>query len=122
MVHIAPNEQIDCLNRTAATLEHGVSEIKRENLSTTTFADFPLPRLENCAVALGCTLYRMDEIGTTSQAVIYGEIQKMHIEDAVITPHDIRLVIDPQKLDPLARLGGNNYASLGELLQAIRPK
>lgn len=122
VVHIAPSEQIDHLNRTSASLDHGVSEIKQEKLETATFADFPLPRLESCDIALGCTLYRLDEIGNVPQAVIYGEIEKMYVADEVISSHDNRLIIDAQKLNPLARLGGKYYSVLGELLQAARPK
>jgi len=122
VVHIAATEQIEPLNQSAATLNHGISEVKQAELTTTPFEGFSLPRLESCSIALGCTLYRLDEIGNTPQAVIYGQIEHMYIDDDIVIPHDTRLVIDAKKLNPLARLGGNDYAGLGELLQAARPK
>ncbi len=122
VVHIANTTQLNALNQTAATLNHGDSELHRTGLSTVPFEGFPLPRVSGCGIALGCRLYQMDEIGNTPQAVIYGQIEKMYVDDALICPHDTRLMIDPKRVDPLSRLGGSHYAALGELLGADRPQ
>ncbi|HEY7773840.1 MAG TPA: flavin reductase family protein [Marinagarivorans sp.] len=122
VVHIASCDALMAVNDSAATLNHGDSEVARQGLSLERFGDFSVPRLSGCAVAMGCRLYRVDEIGNAPQAVIYGQIETLFVDDSVITPHSERLVVDGKKLDPLARLGGNFYGNLGELLVANRPK
>ena len=122
VVHIAGTDHLNALNQSAATLAHGVSEVSQCALTTVPFEGFSLPRLEGCAIALGCSLYRIDKIGAAEQAVIYGKIEVMYVEDTALQAHESRLVIDPKALDPLSRLGGNHYCALGETLSAKRPQ
>ena len=122
VVHIASCDALRAVNDSAATLNHGDSELVHQGLKLEHFGDFCLPRLSACAVAMGCRLYRVDEIGNAPQALIYGQIETLFIDDQIITPDDERLMVDGKKLDPLARLGGRFYGNLGELLVADRPK
>ncbi len=122
VVHIASSTHLDAVNRSAASLDHGVSEVETLQLPLAELEGFTLPRLADCAVAFGCELHRLDEIGNTPQAVIYGEIKTMYADDRVVLPGEAdRLVLEAQSLDPLARLGGSDYAVLGELRSAQRP-
>lgn len=123
VVHIADTSLLQPLNDSAETLNHGVSELEKLALPTVPFDDFALPRIEDCHVAMACTLYRMDEIGDTPQAIIYGEIKKLYVSDEAATIDETsRLTIDPDVVDPLCRLGGSWYSELGDLLRADRPK
>lgn len=122
VVHIASADSLDVLNKSAATLEQCRSEIELLGLEVEKFEGFSLPRLTTAPLAFGCELYRIDEIGNTPQAVIYGEIKCMYVADSAVEAHPERLVINPEKLNPLSRLGGSHYAKLGSLLSANRPK
>ena len=123
VIHIAGTKHLEVLNQSAQELPHGESEVTRLGLETSRFENFPLPRLSDCDLALGCSLYRMDEVGNQAQAVIYGEIQVMYVSDdiAQVNERD-RLVVDAVKLDPLSRLGGGDYSGLGKALRVERPK
>lgn len=122
VVHIASTGQMENMAQTAATLDHGESEVVKAGLETVPFEEFDLPRLSCCKIALGCQLYRIDEIGNSPQSVVYGQIEKMFIDDELIENNESRLVLNPQKLDPLSRLGGNDYSGLGGILQVARPE
>ena len=123
VLHIAGSDLLEPLNSSAATLNHGNSEVTMQNLETVPFDGFSLPRLKRCQIALACTLYRVDEIGNVPHAVIYGEIKSMYVNDSILDlSNPDRLVIDPKKLDPLGRLGGSFYSVLGEVLGAPRPE
>ena len=50
---------------------------------------------------------------------LIARIELVHVADEVI---DSEGRIDPRRLDPLARLGGDDYASLGALREVARPK
>lgn len=122
VVHISDETQLDAVNQSSAALDHGVSEVNELGLPLSDFDGFSLPRLADCAIAFGCRLHRLDEIGNAPQAVIYGEIQTMYVDERVLLPDDSgKLVIDPRKMKPLARMGGAEYSTLGELLSAKRP-
>ncbi|MFT6389481.1 MAG: hypothetical protein ACJAUP_002874, partial [Cellvibrionaceae bacterium] len=41
--------------------------------------------------------------------------------DEVVEENNGRYVIDAQKINPLARLGGTSYAKLGEVFSLVRP-
>lgn len=122
VLHIANRDLLGPLNASAATLNHGDSELEAEGLETVVFDGFSLPRLKACPIAMACTLYRIDEIGNAPQTLVYGEIKSMYLNDNIMDmATKDRLVVQPNKLDPLSRLGGNYYSVLGELLTANRP-
>ncbi|WP_053981803.1 flavin reductase family protein [Marinagarivorans algicola] len=127
VVHIASTNQVDDLNASAQTLDYGQSEIDKQALMLAEFPGFNLPRLQNCKVAMACRLYSSHEIGDAPQTIVYGEIKQLYIDDTITNSEeylnnpDSRLIIDPEALDPLARLGGNAYSQIGAKFDVKRP-
>ncbi len=120
VVHIAHVQALPELNASSAELASGASEIDALSLPTASFGDFRLPRLRDCRVALACERYQVVEIGT--QAVIFGRVVSIYVEDGLAVPDGRgRLRIDPLALDPLCRLGGDQYAGLGVVQTLARP-
>jgi len=74
------------------------------------------PCVAESPVSLECQLDR--EIALGESRLIVGEILRAHARDEVLT--DGR--VDVTKLQPLARLGGEWYAGLGDLLRLSRPR
>jgi len=123
VVHIPSTRHIESVNKTSTSLDHGESEIDLAELELVNIEGFPLPQIKGCDIAMACKLHRIDEIGNTPQAVIYGEIISLIVSNELLIPNEKkRLQIDGQKLDPLARLGGNHYTAIGKTLTANRPK
>jgi flavin reductase (DIM6/NTAB) family NADH-FMN oxidoreductase RutF len=73
------------------------------------------PRVGESPVSLECTLHREIPLGDASFVV--GEIVRAHVDDRVIV--DGR--VDPMRLAPLGRLGGNAYSPLREVIRMDRP-
>lgn len=124
VIHIASAEQVADLNNSSANLPNEESEVDSFDLKTTPFdTDFPLPRLNACRVAYACELHEIHEIGNAPMSMILGEIKSLYIDDDIIdTSVNNRLKIDALKLNPLARLGGNNYSSLADIMTVKRPE
>lgn len=81
-----------------------------------------LPRLVGPMVAFFCVRYEIHEIGDPTRAVIYGRVTHVHVDDAAArVTEGGRLLVDASRIDPLARLGGNQFAGLGERLEVPRP-
>lgn len=122
VIHIASDDQAEIVTQTAATLAHGDSELFATDLTTTAFDDFPLPRLEQCHIAYGCELYEIKEIGDLPQTLIFVEIKHLYINDQVLNTEDPeRINIAADKVKPLARLGGGEYASITAPFSLKRP-
>ena len=122
VVHIAPRELAEPLVATAASLPHGESEVSAAGLKTEPVEGFSLPRVVGPRVAMCCSKHAIHEVGDGPQALILGQVRLMWVDDSIVENRDRRIMIDPQGIDPLARLGGNEYASLGKLFSVKRPK
>jgi flavin reductase (DIM6/NTAB) family NADH-FMN oxidoreductase RutF len=121
VIHIASVDQSQIVNNSAAELAYGESELAREQLPLAEFPGCSVPRLRDCHVAYHCLLHEVHEIGPNKQAMVYAEIKQLYLSDEVVEENNGRYVIDAQKINPLARLGGTSYAKLGEVFSLVRP-
>ena len=119
VVHIANRNQLSILNQTAAPLAHNESEL--DSINTELVAqDFALPRLAQCPVALNCIKHDIHLLGDGPQAVIYLEVVSAYLDDKLqINEH---YQFSAQNLDPIARLGADDYSLLGDILTLARPQ
>jgi flavin reductase (DIM6/NTAB) family NADH-FMN oxidoreductase RutF len=121
-VHIADARSLDALNQSSATLDKNESELEQLQLTTTGFEGAALPRLSACKIAYACTLHAIHEIGTLPQAVIYGEVKSIYIDDSIVTSNDKgRIKVHADRLQPISRLGADEYMQAGEVISIKRP-
>lgn len=116
VIHIPHRTQAQAVTDTAQPFDFGVSELPVANQTLVEWPGVPLPRLREARVAFYCTLERIVELPPKPFGLIFGEIQSGFVADELVSATSPRLVIDPKKLDPLSRLGGDGYATLGEVL------
>ncbi len=122
IVHIASCAQLQDLNLTSATLPSGESEISAVNIATVAVAGFRLPRIADSKVAFMCQVHRIQEIGNNRQSLVFGEISNIYIQDECTKINEKgRLTINPQAIQPLSRLGANQYSTFGQILMVKRP-
>jgi len=119
VIHIPHREQADAVTASSAVLEHGESEVDDLGLKLESFEGSDLPRLADCRIAMVCERYQILDIGPVPQALILGEVKRIYIADAVLDS-DGRVRAD--KVDPIARLGGDDYSTLGDILTVPRPR
>lgn len=122
VIHIANVELAEQVTQSAATLEHGVSEVETNEIELVDFDGFSLPRVKACPIAFGCTLFEVKEIGETPQSLIFAQIETAYIDPSVIGERSDRLVVDALRVNPLSRLGGSEYAVLERTFSVARPK
>jgi flavin reductase (DIM6/NTAB) family NADH-FMN oxidoreductase RutF len=123
VVNIAHAEQAALVSASSAELPLNDSELQRSGMETVPFGDGPLLRLSACRIAFACELHQVIELGPLPQALIFGLIKSVYIDDAIAARDEKgRLHVDIAKLDPLCRLGGDQYAGLGTLLNIPRPR
>ena len=122
VVHIASSDLVDDVNLSAANLEYGDSEIESIGLETTSMSGSKLPRLANAKIAMACSLYEIKEIGNKPMSLVFGEINQIYVCDSIISEQNERTLINADDLQPLVRLGGNDYASISPSFTVERPK
>ncbi|RUO22361.1 flavin reductase family protein [Aliidiomarina iranensis] len=131
VVHIAPENLAESVTESSRSLPATESELEHLALDTETFEGFPLPRIAGCPIAFGCKLHALQDVPGAPQTMVFGEIQRVFIDDRVGNIEkqkksdgstSSRLVVDALAVQPIARLGADQYATLGRILNISRPK
>lgn len=122
VIHIAGREMLSVLNESSIALPHGESEVQRLGLETVAFGGFDLPRLRLARVAFACRRYVIHELGPKRQALILGRIVSAYLDDGVVRRRGSGFEVLAAALDPIARLGGGEYAMLTDYTKLPRPK
>ena len=118
VIHLTSVELSEKMVKTSAELPPEKDEFEIAGLEKAESTDVKPPRLKDAKVAMEGTLYKHIEVGNGPGDMILVEIVRIHIDDDIL---DERGRPDSSKLDPLARLGGRQYASLTEAWEIIRP-
>ncbi len=123
VIHIANSELAVPVTKSASVLEPGDSEIDLCGLKTQRVEGFSLPRVIGPKIAMYCRFYEEKTIGNNDQHIVFGLIEKIWLDDDVVHKTEKgRLKIDATRVDPIGRLGGNEYTTFGKILDIPRPK
>jgi len=108
VVHIVTYEMREKMNITSSEFPYGVSEWEHSGFTPVLSTHVKPPRAAESPIALECKLFKIIEHGEgfASARYVIGEILTAHIAQEVMTDGEI----DTEKVDYLARLGGNYYA------------
>lgn len=122
VVHLARSKQAAAVSATAASLPFGTSEITENHLEITQDSEWSLPRLIEAPIAMLCQLHQVVEVGATPQGLILGRIEQIYLADNIVVESgENGLKLEATAIDPLARLGGDDYASIGPAFTVSRP-
>ncbi|WP_299179898.1 flavin reductase family protein [uncultured Neptuniibacter sp.] len=122
VIHIAGSDLANEVTQSSASLPHGQSEIAHCGLELVEVEGFALPRVKGPKIALACSLYQHQEVGNSNQHLIFGEIEKVWVDESAVTEDEKgRMKIDAASVDPLGRLGGTEYQTFGEVISIPRP-
>jgi flavin reductase (DIM6/NTAB) family NADH-FMN oxidoreductase RutF len=116
VVHIADGALIEAVHGSAIEYPPEVSEIEMLGLETVPSLHVKPPRVAAAPIAMECRLRQCLEFGDTRSRLIVGEVLAFHFRDGLLQNGKIAT----KALDPLARLAGPNYATLGAVV-AMQP-
>jgi flavin reductase (DIM6/NTAB) family NADH-FMN oxidoreductase RutF len=112
VVNIGDFSMLDAIHASADEYGPEVSETELLGLNLAPSTTIKVPRLADVPAALECRLHEVREYGDLRSQFIIGEVTAYHFRDGVCV--DGR--IDTKALDPVCRLAGIHYASLGEIV------
>ena len=113
VVQIADESLVEKLHLSAIEHPEDVSELAELGLTPVPGKLVRTPRIGEAPVAMECVLDRVLEFGRTRAQFIIGRVVYIHIRDRLC----IDGKIETAALRPIARLGGPNYAKLGEVIE-----
>ena len=121
VVNMATEALAEAMNATSVNLPPEGNEFEYAGLT-------PLPsvlvkpfRVKESPVHFECRMvhqYTLEGHKDGGATIIIGRIVMFHIDDSVLT-EDFK--INPEMYRPIARLAGNNYATVGEIFSIKRP-
>lgn len=112
VTHIADQSLIEALHLSSEEVAPHISEADMLNLNTVESDLVGAPRLSSAPIAMECRLRHCIEFGETRSRFLVGEVIKFHIKDGLMNEGKIQTT----DLDPICRLGGPNYATLGKIV------
>jgi flavin reductase (DIM6/NTAB) family NADH-FMN oxidoreductase RutF len=119
VVNVVTESLAERMIDTAADFAAGVDEFEIAGLTPAPCEVVGAPRVAESPVSFECRrldVFHVGPDGAGGGAIVVGEIVMIHIDDAVLA--DGR--VDAGLLRPLARLGGLEYAGLGDRFDLVR--
>jgi flavin reductase (DIM6/NTAB) family NADH-FMN oxidoreductase RutF len=102
-------EMVDSAN----ALPDGDSEFAATGLTPIPSVKVKPPRVKEVPIHFECKLDRVLELGPNRHPLVIGEVVYFHVDPACMTNG----YIDMRKLDPIGRLNGFCYATIGEIFE-----
>jgi flavin reductase (DIM6/NTAB) family NADH-FMN oxidoreductase RutF len=109
VVHIGDETLVDAIHESAVEHPPEVSEVAVLGLETTASEKIAVPRLVAPPIAMECRLRHAYAFGDTGAEFLVGEILVFHVRDGLLRNGKI----DSLELNPICRLAGPTYATLG---------
>jgi flavin reductase (DIM6/NTAB) family NADH-FMN oxidoreductase RutF len=122
VIHIVDESIVEGVNETAASLPPDESEVALTDLTPIASEAIVVPGIAEAKVRMECVLERAIPLGGIGGApacdLLIGRVVRFHIADEVYD----RGQINPGKLNPVSRLAGQDYATLGRQFTMKRPE
>lgn len=120
VINVVPRAIAALMVKTSGDYDPEVSEFDVSGLTRVPSQLVRPPRVGECPIAFECRCLQVVKVGPPGMAtsLVLAEVVLLHVSSDVLT--DGR--VDPRKVDPVARLGGSLYATLGEVWSIERPE
>ena len=122
VIHIVDEAAIAAVNETAANLPPHESEVELAGLTPVASETIAVPGIAEAKVRMECVLERSIPLGGTGEIptcdLLIARVVRFQIADDIYDNGRI----DPEKLNPVSRLAGSYYSTLGKLFSIERPQ
>ena len=120
VVNVVTEPNLDKMVQTSGDYGPEVDEFAKAGLTPLDSALVKPPRVAEAPVQMECKTREIFELSPGIADLVIAEVVMFHIAEDLPLDDDLRL--PAADLRPVARLGGSEYAFLGEILERDRPK
>jgi flavin reductase (DIM6/NTAB) family NADH-FMN oxidoreductase RutF len=119
VVNLVDEAVAEAMNRTAASLPHGVSELESAGLHTLASSSVKPPRIAEAPASLECEEWGTLQIG--GNRLIIGLVKRVHVRDGLIDVDTLR--IRTERFAAVGRMSSPHwYCRTTDRFEMIRPK
>lgn len=115
VVNLTPAPLLEQVNNSSATFAPEESEVDALGITVEPSRTVRPPRVTDSPVSIECTLHSTHELGDST--VVLGDVRMISVAEAVLVDGHPEFAL----LDPLARLGKNEWALHAEVVSVRRP-
>jgi flavin reductase (DIM6/NTAB) family NADH-FMN oxidoreductase RutF len=115
VVNIVTQDVVEVMNFTATDFPPDEDEFSWAQLTEAPAQTVRAPRVADAKAHLECRLVQVVPAGNGN--IVIGRVEHVHVDPSVWRAGRV----DPQLLDPVCRLAGTGYATLGEVFKLPRP-
>ncbi len=119
VINLVDESLVEAMNQTAGEWPRGVDEFAIAHLAATPSADVRPPRVAAARIALEARLHQIIPISGSTNTLVLGRIVRYHIREDLLRENGL---VDATRLLPVARLGGAEYAAIGNVFSLERPQ
>jgi len=119
IVHIADENLSEKMVQTSGDWSYGTNEFEQAQLGAIPSDQVKPPRLKDAAVSMEVKATQIVPVVGTTSTMVLGQIICFHIREDLLRENG---TVDPNKLQPVARLGSIEYSTLGKVFSMMRPK
>lgn len=120
-VNVVTERHLEAMVRTAGDYPPDVSEFDMAGLAMAEADTVSAPFVADCPAVLECRLFREVDLGDAPNTLVIGEVTMVRLDDTLLEDAE-RLLVDPEALRPVGRLGAEGYTLLGEVRHIPRPR
>jgi flavin reductase (DIM6/NTAB) family NADH-FMN oxidoreductase RutF len=113
-VSLTPEPLFEQVNATATDFPAGMSEAEHVGVRLEPSTKVGVPRVAESPVAVECRLHSTLRLGDST--VVFGEVLLISVWESAVAEGRPRI----EALQPLARLGGNEWSTIGEVKEIRR--
>jgi flavin reductase (DIM6/NTAB) family NADH-FMN oxidoreductase RutF len=119
VINIVNEELATAMNETSGEWAYEVNEFDRARVTPAPSIDVKPPRVAEAPIALECRVTQIVPVIDTTYTLILGRVLRFHIRSDLLRPNGM---VDAARLKPVARLSGDEYATLGRVFEMKRPQ
>lgn len=119
-VNVVTEDQLVAMNETSASVDLGVDEFVLASLARTESDRVDAPFVADCPAVLECIVRQEVDLGDVPNSLVIGEVVGVRLGEDLEFEEGTMLV-RPESLRPVGRLGGSAYSVVREVERILRP-
>jgi flavin reductase (DIM6/NTAB) family NADH-FMN oxidoreductase RutF len=119
VVNIADHALAEAMVQTSGEWSYEVNEFEMANLEMAESIQVKPPRVAEAPAAMEAKVTQIVPVEGTESTMVLGRVVCYHLRQGLLRQNGL---VDANLLKPVARLGGNEYAVLGEVFSMLRPR
>ncbi|MDX1495334.1 MAG: flavin reductase family protein [Longimicrobiales bacterium] len=119
-VNVVTEDLLLAMNETSASVDPEVDEFELASLERAESDRVDAPFVADCPAILECEVRQEVDLGGAPNALVIAEVVGVRLSSELDFEEDT-MIVRPESLKPVGRLGGASYAVVREVERVLRP-